>query len=175
MKMAKHIAAYTATGTKVINRVEKEEELEPVPAFSAEVEVELSREDPTLGSVARAFYSTPRVSRRQSRFSNRCLVEGLIRTRSLASREARLRLLGIEDPILRRRGWGCQHLPGESRGVEELKIWGCGRRREEPKANSCGPGIGGRETVLSTAYSGPSCGLVANRKKKKPQQAYDAV
>lgn len=59
--MRKQIAAYTATGTKVINRVEKEEELEPVPAFSAEVEVELSRDDPTLGSSALAFYH-PRVS-----------------------------------------------------------------------------------------------------------------
>jgi hypothetical protein len=54
--MRRHIAAYTATGTKVINRVEKEEELEPVPAFSAEVEVELSLDDPTLGSSALAFY-----------------------------------------------------------------------------------------------------------------------
>ena len=59
MKIARHIAAYTATGTNVINRVEKEEELvAPVATFSAEVEVELSREDPTLGSPLLTFYNT---------------------------------------------------------------------------------------------------------------------
>lgn len=56
MKTMKHMTAYTATGTKVINRVEKEEELEPETAFSADVEVELSREDPTLGSLLGSFY-----------------------------------------------------------------------------------------------------------------------
>jgi hypothetical protein len=33
-----------------MNRVEKEEELEPVVAFKAEVEVALLREEPTRGS-----------------------------------------------------------------------------------------------------------------------------
>jgi hypothetical protein len=66
MKMARHIAAYIATGTKVINRVEKEEELVPVPAFSAEVEVALSRDDPTLGSLLLTFYTIQSVSRGDS-------------------------------------------------------------------------------------------------------------
>jgi hypothetical protein len=66
MKMARHIAAYIATGTKVINRVEKEEELVPVPAFSAEVEVALSRDDPTLGSLLLTFYTIQLVSRGDS-------------------------------------------------------------------------------------------------------------
>jgi hypothetical protein len=60
--MAKHIAAYTATGTKVINRVEKEEELEPVVAFSTDVEVELSRDDPTRGSELLTFYTSRCIS-----------------------------------------------------------------------------------------------------------------
>jgi hypothetical protein len=71
MKMAKHIAAYIATGTKVINRVEKEEELEPVVAFSTDVEVELSRDDPTLGSELLTFYTSRCISL-YMKFDSKC-------------------------------------------------------------------------------------------------------
>lgn len=47
------------TGTKVAKRVEREAELEPVVTLSAEVEVELSREEPTLGSLLGFWEDVP--------------------------------------------------------------------------------------------------------------------
>ncbi len=47
-------AAYIATGTNVINRVEKLAEFVPSVAFNTDVEFDPSLADPTLGSVV--FY-----------------------------------------------------------------------------------------------------------------------
>jgi hypothetical protein len=50
-KNVKHTAAYIATGTKVINSVSNDAELVSCPTRSADVEVPLSREEPTRGSL----------------------------------------------------------------------------------------------------------------------------
>lgn len=51
MKKRTQIAVYTDTGMKVINRVWKEAELEPLVTLRADVEVPLSRAEPTRGSL----------------------------------------------------------------------------------------------------------------------------
>jgi hypothetical protein len=51
MKMMEQTAAYTEIGTRVVNSVANEGELDPDVARNGETEVELSRAEPTLGSL----------------------------------------------------------------------------------------------------------------------------
>jgi hypothetical protein len=51
MNIVTHTAAYMRTGTNVEKSVAKESELVPVVTFNADVEVALSLELPTLGSL----------------------------------------------------------------------------------------------------------------------------